>query len=961
MYQDYWLRPVGFDDPSGRPCGMRVNSIGGIYISYADAICGVRPAFNLSTSNVIYATAASVSSDTNSFTSVNSYSGSKPAYKLYIKTKDYVNYNETIFGAPHISITDNNVVITKTGQNGNAILLLSDKSGNGQVAYQATVSFDEGVAKATLPSGIKVSEYSITVLFADNVKGGEFAEQITGSFTDFGFAEPIDISSEYNGLEYKVEDILSGSETSWFDSTKMRLDALDGVMKDVNVYKIKATITSSDDVFIGEPDTSKGESADNKERVFTFTITKKKVGVNVALNTSGLPAVTLKSSGDIFSGDNEANGRAPNLGFNYVSSDGKGYNSDELPTAVGKYTATAKILNECNYELDDAYSVDFEITKQNVPKPTISGQSSKQYTGEDITFTMTGGDNSNINISLPAGMTRNGNTLTAKKAGQYKVVVTLADNGAATQWPDGSIGAIELDYEITKKPLGITITCDAADFTWNVGERPTVKIIGDSYQGDSTELYIYYIDSKNPTVFHDDINNDKVIDGKTRTIKMPGDIPQGSYTIVVKLYGDSKDNANYSLAVEKTASFTVKGNKVTVDDEAIKWKYNSTLVGNPSDPVKLVYSGNEYRFSVDEIVLADHGAKIDISKGINGYSGDTSVSDAKSGLYYVTVYLTNLDSSYESYNAQYTIHFQIDKAKYDLSGLNWPSVNTLEYNGKAQGMELQGSLPTGLTVSYSGNGKVPVGSYTTTATFSVGSNYVNNYYLPSAGTDTYEGDFEFTFGWSIIKATLSVSWKDDNNGSSEIFKLPTLKSIGDLDVNSMVDYTYYDKDNNIVTSLPTQVTEEMTFNAVATLKSAFAGNYQFEGTTNEYTFTIGKDKYAVTLILKWDGKNIDGAHLPYKGSAYTPTIEITKADGGIVPANITLTYYKDGSTSGSTDAPAAVGKYRVEATLNYGGDLNYIDSDSAEFEFEITKADLDVSGLKWEYTHGETSATYDFA
>ncbi|MDE7336591.1 MAG: hypothetical protein K2N32_00550, partial [Clostridia bacterium] len=294
-------------------------------------------------------------------------------------------------------------------------------------------------------------------------------------------------------------------------------------------------------------------------------------------------------------------------------------------------------------------------------------------------------------------------------------------------------------------------------------------------------------------------------------------------------------------------------------------------------------------------------------------------------------------------------------------GLSWPSVSTLEYNGRAQGMTLQGTLPAGLTVNYSGNDKVPVGSYTTTVTFSVGSNYVNNYFVPSAASsDTYEGSLDFTFAWSITKATLSVSWKDDNVGESEVFKLPTLKSIGDLDVNSMVDYTYYDSEGNVVTSLPSQVTEEMTFKAVATLKTAFAGNYEFAAGTNEYTFVIGKDKYPVTLILKWDGKNIDNAHLPYTGSPYTPTVEITKADGGIVPANITLKYYKDGSSAFTTDAPTEVGKYRIEATLNYGGELNYIDTDSAEFEFEIIKADFDVSGLRWEYKHGEVTASYDF-
>ncbi|MDE6471814.1 MAG: hypothetical protein K2L52_02175, partial [Clostridia bacterium] len=778
---------------------------------------------------------------------------------------------------------------------------------------------------------------------------------------------PTDVESVYNGQAQTLADV-SSEQTKWYDSTKITLSYPTG-MTDAGTYKVTAKISDSaladdpDYTFKGDPDPSKGE--DEHTRVFNFTIKKKKIGVTVALDTGGMPVVSLKNSSDVYTGDNASNGRAPNLAFNYTSING--YNDTVRPTAVGTYTATAIITNSgCNYELDNTYSIQFKIDKKDVPKPAISGQSSKQYTGENITFTMTGGDNADITIEMPDGMTRSGNTLTAKNAGTYKVVCKLADNGVATQWPDGTATAIELTYEITKKPLTLTITCSVSDFTWNVGDRPVVTIVGDSYENDSTELYIYYIDNNiGNSIKYDNINNDKVINGKTRTITMPGDIPQGSYTICVELYGSNKDNDNYSLAAIKTQAFTVKGQGISMTDAVINWSYNNIPIGNPTTTHVLTYTGTAYRFSIDDSVLAQHGVKIDISKGNNGYSGDVTATNAKSGLYSVTVYLTNYDSTYETYNAQYTLYYQIDKAKYDLSVLSWPTVNTLEYNGSAQGMELQGALPAGLQATYSGNNKVPVGSYTTSVTFSVSSNYINNYYVPTAGaTDTYTGSFSFTYDWSIIKATLNASWKDDNVGDSEVFKLPTLKSIGTLDLNSMVEYTYYDSDGNEVTSLPTQVTEEMTFKAVATLKPAFTSNYQFANgtdTTDEYVFVIGKDKYPVTLILKYNGQNIDGAHLPYTGNAYAPTIEITKADGGILPANITLTYFKDSSTSGTTDAPTQVGKYRVEATLNYGGDLNYIEADSAVFEFEIVKADFDVSSLQWQYEHDGVNATYDFA
>ncbi|MDE5755572.1 MAG: hypothetical protein K2I23_00545 [Clostridia bacterium] len=784
----------------------------------------------------------------------------------------------------------------------------------------------------------------------------------------FALPTPVNVENPYNGQRQSLDDIKDPNKLKWFDDKLMTIEYPNTNtydMIDAGTYSVKVTLKNQDDKFLGTPDASKGEDA--QTRYFDFKITKKKIGVTLGEDSNGFPTVVLANAGDIYSIDSGA--RAPSLGFSYSGGTISG-SQDTLPTAVGNYTATAKIINTdtCkNYELDNTYTKKFKINKTDVALPAISGQYELEYTGVDIPFTLTGGDNSAIAFDLPSGMSwknndRNTNTLIAKKAGKYKVIATLADNGASTQWPDGSTGSVPLDYEITKKPLSITITCSVASWEWNVGDTPTITITEDSHTDDTTDLYIYYIDSKNPSVKHDGINANKVTVGNTRTITMPNNIPQGSYTIGVELYGSNNDNDNYSLDAPKTAMFTVKGSSVTIDASKLVWMYNTTVITDTSN-VKLTYSGSAYQFSVDANVLRTNGAKVDITKGINGYSGDVTVTNAKS-TYSVTVYVTNYDNTYETHNSQYTLNYSIDKAKYDLSGLSWPTSNTKEYNSSAQSMELSGSLPQGLTVTYSGNGKVPVGSYNTTATFKVSD--TDNYYVPTKGaTDTYQGNFDFDFAWSITKATLDVSWKDDNNGSSTVYKLPTLKSIGALDVDSMVDYTYYDSSNNVVTTLPTNVTKEMTFKAVATLKTAHAGNYKFKDGTNEYTFTIGKDKYVVTLILKYNGNNIDDAEIAYTGQAIAPTIEITKTDGGIIPANITLKYFKDGSTSYTTDAPTTVGNYRVTAELNYGGDLNYIDNDSAEFDFKIIKADFDVSGLKWTYTHTDkagnvTNATYDF-
>ncbi|MDE5991275.1 MAG: hypothetical protein K2H36_06815, partial [Clostridia bacterium] len=106
----YWLRPAGRFSTT-ISCALAVHSSGYVLSNYVNDTRGIRPAFNLDASNVIYATAADVSSNGNAFTLVNSVSSTdgKPAYKVYLKTSNYVNYNDQSSGAPIISASDKTV------------------------------------------------------------------------------------------------------------------------------------------------------------------------------------------------------------------------------------------------------------------------------------------------------------------------------------------------------------------------------------------------------------------------------------------------------------------------------------------------------------------------------------------------------------------------------------------------------------------------------------------------------------------------------------------------------------------------------------------------------------------------------------------------------------------------------------------------------------------------------------
>ena len=767
-----------------------------------------------------------------------------------------------------------------------------------------------------------------------------------------GVNEPTDVSVEYKGTTLTLDDV-ADEQKKWFNSNKISI-TYDGDIKDAGTYKVKAEIkadlASEGVTFSGEPDTSAGES--DTVRYFNFTVTKKKIGITAALDSGGLPTVTLNNAADIYSGDTAANGRAPNFGFTYTSSGGQEY--DDLPTAVGTYTATAKITNECNYEIDTAnstLSVTFKIDKKSVSKPALSGQVSKPYSGVAQSFTLQG-VTADVSLTLPDGVTYADGKLNVKDAGTYKIRVALTDNGVATQWADGSIAAYEVSITITKKPLNITIT---APSSWKVGDTPTITIVGDSLAADTTELYIYYCKHGSATKY-DDINDNKVIEGKKRTIVMPV-LDQGDYYIGVELFGDKQGNSNYEiLAGSVTHTFKVLGNEITFTEDDIKWQYNNTPITNTAG-FTLTYTGSIFRFSIDDSKLKDMGVKIDTTKGTNGYSGDVQAKDAKGSAYSVTVYITEYDNSFNEFDAVYTLNYTIEKAKYDLSGLSWNynDSNPLQFiAGKAQGITLTGSLPTGLTATYAGNGNIPVGNYNTTVSFNV-SDAVNYYKPASNDTNSYIGSFEWSKAWRIVKATITCSWKEDDREDAETYNLPILQSIGSLDVDSMVTYRYYDYTGGVkgeeVNPIEIDTNSERRYLAIAELKPEYTNNYELEG--NEYDFTVGVNRYPVKLKM-----DIDGQTLPYRPEGYTPNVTVESA-GGLTLDAITLTYYKDGATSGSTAIPVAVGSYRVVAELKYGGDANYIEN--GEFSFEIVKADIDVSGLKWQYSHGDVTATYDGA
>ncbi|MDE6605161.1 MAG: hypothetical protein K2K85_03960, partial [Clostridia bacterium] len=780
--------------------------------------------------------------------------------------------------------------------------------------------------------------------------------------TQFSVSEPIDVSVEYTGMQMSLNDVAE-EEKLWYNPNIMDIESVS--MIDAKSYMIKATINSNAQtngfIFEGTPKTDNTEyQEDEITRYFQFTITKKKIGVDVKLNnTSKLPYVELKNKGDIYSGDKEEDGRAPNLGFNYSSTDGKGYNSDTLPTAIGAYRATAKILNEeCNYVLDDTYYIDFSIDKTPVDKPSIATKE-KTYTGEDITFNLAQySDKVSVSITSVNGKSavHKDGVITVKDADTYTVSISLADNGKATCWNTSTtddIASYTIEIKVTQKKLNTSIACSDTDFSWEVGEQVTFTIADERISGDSIDYYVYYLKSGDTTKY-DDIDSTKQIVGGSVTVTMPSDLGIGIYTFVVELRKNStsSDNGNYYIDGDsKTATFSIVGNGITVTANDIKWKVNNVDIGQLTNgKLPLTYSGSAFRFSVDESNLKALGVKIDTSKGTKGLEGDIEQTNVGTS-YSIKVWLCNYDNTYDTYSGSFTLNYEIKQAKYDMSKVKWDYTDgALKYNANYQTVTLTG-LPSTLTVvedGYDGNRQRNAGEDYVASVLGF-NNTDSNYMTPLYDKpETYEGDFDWTLTWSIGKATLTLEWEsvDTQDSAGNAYKLPKVKGENAQFVDGN-KYRYYKSSGvsvgdeiNLEDILVGESAVRYWVEAVLTDNAAV--NYEISEATKRISFKVGMDGEKITVDL-------EAQSFTYDGNAHGGELRVI--EGTMKLERIIKTYYR-GSVSESNrldGAPTDAGDYIVVLSLSEADEEDFALT-RTQITFSIAKAKITA---KWD-TSGQT-------
>ena len=329
-----------------------------------------------------------------------------------------------------------------------------------------------------------------------------------------------------------------------------------------------------------------------------------------------------------------------------------------VPVNAGTYYVRAAIAATSNYYgATSGQAVEFEILPKQIGAPELQNGSTV-YTGGEQSNMLYGYDRTYMSVStgsLSIMQTEDGNLrLSATNAGRYEITFTLTDSRNFI-WEEGFSGSMVWEIIRADYDLG-GITFEDATFTYD-GSEKSVFVKGVLPEGLSVEY------SGN------------------------GRINAGTYSVTATFAGDY-DNYN------EIAPITVR---------LVIEKADYDLSGITFADTTFAYDGTEKSVLVQGTLPA--GLKVE-------YSGNGMVTV---GTYSVTA---TFIGDYDNYNevAPMTARLVIEKGNYDLSGITFKDT-TYTYDGTEKSVLVQGNLPAGLTVVYSGNGRINAGTYSVTATF----------------------------------------------------------------------------------------------------------------------------------------------------------------------------------------------------------------------------------------------------
>ncbi|MDE7162467.1 MAG: MBG domain-containing protein [Clostridia bacterium] len=319
----------------------------------------------------------------------------------------------------------------------------------------------------------------------------------------------------------------------------------------------------------------------------------------------------------------------------------------------------------------------------------------------------------------------------------------------------------------------------------------------------------------------------------------------------------------------------------------------------------------------------------------------------------LTVKYTNSDGT--EVTATPLGNFTVSPDDFDVSGIKFED-DEVTYDGKTHSIEYSGDLPDGVSVVYTLDGtdydepieKTDVGSYKITLSFThSNTNYnaiddtitatlkINKADYPDADkiefkklTVTHDGN-EHSLAATGVPEGVTVTYVYDGTEQSDPFKFKDVNESG-YSITAKFAHTNGNYKNIAEKTALLVITDKNTYTNNLTLEVKGA-----QGSGKAYTATYDPDS-AISFTLGGKLLDKDGAEV-----TFTPTYKYEKEENG------------EWVIKTAADLKNA-GKYRVTISVDTG-DATYAEIDPIEATLTIAKADVDMSGVKFE----DLSVAYD--
>ncbi|MCI2068552.1 MAG: hypothetical protein LKJ88_03140, partial [Bacilli bacterium] len=450
-------------------------------------------------------------------------------------------------------------------------------------------------------------------------------------------------------------------------------------------------------------------------------------------------------------------------------------------------------------------------------------------------------------------------------------------------------------------------------------------------------------------------------DGEEHSIFVSGDLPSG---VSVSYQGNQKVNAG---EYKVTAKFTGTAENYTpISDLTANMTIAKASIGGISFVGKsFVYDGQPHSLAIGGTLPEG----VTVSYAYNGMT--------EAGTYSVVASFTDTTGNYNKL-PDLTATMTISKADYDMSKVTFDSASYI-YDGTEKRIEIKGTLPIGVSVSYKDNVLTDVGKLTAVASFSHSNKNYND--IPdktatltvsksslsgisfSGSTVTYDGNPHSLSITGTLPSGVTVSYT--NNGQTDAGSYDVVAHFSDSTRNYTLpadmtaklvinqasydasglsfndaSYTYDGTEKTLVVSgtLPEGVTVTYTNNTLtnvgsvnATATFAVDSNHKAIPSMNA-TLTITKSSLS--------GISFSGSTVTYDGIAHSLAIT------GTLPSGVTVSY----TNNGQIDA----GIYSVIAHFS-DSTGNYTLPADMTAKLVINQASYDVSGLSF----NDASYTYD--